>query len=226
MGLWVQGAVLPRWRVRHDVQRPRHGRTLLRTCTLLPPFPVPFRSFLVHLGRCVMSRYPGRGHSFPLTAFVLPRTPPPFPSAARYCAMTTILLSSAPATRFIPPASALTRSAVRARVRRAGVVEGRLRTLREVQPRAPRGQVVPPDAHSAREQGLPPPGYGGHLGIPGVAAVSAIRRNLRAVGWLTRTDLCRRGIKSRLVVFPDENHWVLNHKNRCVRPTRQKYCEC
>ena len=26
----------------------------------------------------------------------------------------------------------------------------------------------------------------------------------------------RRGIPSRLVIFPDENHWVLNHLNRYV----------
>jgi dipeptidyl aminopeptidase/acylaminoacyl peptidase len=28
--------------------------------------------------------------------------------------------------------------------------------------------------------------------------------------------LRRRGIKSRIVIFPDENHWILNHGNRCV----------
>jgi len=27
---------------------------------------------------------------------------------------------------------------------------------------------------------------------------------------------CRLGIPSRLVIFPDENHWVLDHGNRCV----------
>ena len=26
----------------------------------------------------------------------------------------------------------------------------------------------------------------------------------------------RLGVPSRLVIFPDENHWVLNHGNRCV----------
>jgi hypothetical protein len=26
--------------------------------------------------------------------------------------------------------------------------------------------------------------------------------------------LFRRGIPSRLVIFPDENHWVMNHGNR------------
>ena len=31
-------------------------------------------------------------------------------------------------------------------------------------------------------------------------------------GWLLSSD--RRGIPSRLVIFPDENHWVLNHGNR------------
>jgi len=28
-------------------------------------------------------------------------------------------------------------------------------------------------------------------------------------------ELYRLGVPSRLVIFPDENHWVLNHGNRC-----------
>lgn len=31
------------------------------------------------------------------------------------------------------------------------------------------------------------------------------------------SSLCHRlGVPSRLVIFPDENHWVLNHQNRYV----------
>lgn len=30
----------------------------------------------------------------------------------------------------------------------------------------------------------------------------------------TIKNRCRKGLPSRLVIFPDENHWVLNHGNR------------
>lgn len=36
------------------------------------------------------------------------------------------------------------------------------------------------------------------------------------ISWLCQTlkDCYRQGVPTRLVIFPDENHWVLNHGNR------------
>jgi dipeptidyl aminopeptidase/acylaminoacyl peptidase len=39
-------------------------------------------------------------------------------------------------------------------------------------------------------------------------------------GLSTFTALQRRGIESKLLVFPDENHWVLKPANSCCGTTR------
>jgi hypothetical protein len=52
-----------------------------------------------------------------------------------------------------------------------------------------------------------------------IGAFHALQMFVPSIPHLTLADdrSRRREIPSRLLVFPDENHWVLDHGNRCVR---------
>ena len=64
-----------------------------------------------------------------------------------------------------------------------------------------------------RQQGLSPTGDGKYWSFPCIAAVRG-RFADHFYAYDVEFYFCRRGIPSRLVIFPDENHWVLNHGNR------------
>lgn len=89
----------------------------------------------------------------------------------------------------------------------------------EVRPDQLRGQMGDPDAHYPREQRLPLARDGRHWRVPCPAAVRHQHQFSEAetLFVLRLTSFAyRRGVASRLVIFPDENHWVLNHQNRSV----------
>src|SRR5690349_12259604 len=75
--------------------------------------------------------------------------------------------------------------------RRQDLLRGRGR-VREVEPSELRPELEDADARRDRREGLP---YSLHAGTGGVYRPPA------------------EGVPSRLVVFPDENHWVLKPKN-------------
>lgn len=87
------------------------------------------------------------------------------------------------------------------------------RLIMQIQPGQFCAQVQDTSTHSARKQRLPSPRDRRHRRVPRFAAVSLLTRRHER----TAQHSCSRlGIPSRLVIFPDENHWVLNHGNRSV----------
>ena len=113
-----------------------------------------------------------------------------------------------------PMTSSNPRTPVQPRMGRPPVGQAQQGDTRQVQPVAVRRQVVDAAAHHPREQGLSSGRDGQYCGVPCVAAVREVVNG----SWNNVADIvhARLGIPSRLVVFPDENHWVLNHGNRCA----------
>ena len=90
------------------------------------------------------------------------------------------------------------------------------RSVRQIQPNELCRQVDHAATADPRQQGLSPTGDGKHRSFPCIAAVRGrFTDHFYAYDEaMLNVFLCRRGVPSRLVIFPDENHWVLNHGNR------------
>jgi hypothetical protein len=118
----------------------------------------------------------------------------------------------------------------------------RIRSLAQIQPRVYRCQVVDPAADNSQQQGLQASRGRWDCGVSCVAAVrfSFLFRSgssyivLLHLSFLfnppflfsfylgsyqvmnTNRHAYRLGVPSRLLIFPDENHWVINAGNRYV----------